>query len=209
MADFDMIIEEVARTADTPWLEEHFHPYGLRKDTYAYCLGVDCGDGRELVRAFTFSDPTPEHVGVVDGFRKHLSNVRPKGFWDYVFALDTYDYLCPESRRFRTDDPEPKLNPEASAVVVPILAQSRGFILWHFQLEHLIGLFDARAERCRTLRKDFNAKRPNAEVWMLKQMIDCCLSLHDFVVGRTMVYGTMVPSLEGARMLALASASSD
>jgi len=201
MADFDMIIEEVARTADTPWLEEHFHPYSLRKEKYAYCLSIDRGNGRELVRGFVFSDPTPKRIGAIDGFREHLKKVSPEGFWDYVFALDTYDHLCPESRRFRTDDPEPKLSTEASAVVEPILAQSRGFVLWHFQLEHLIGLFDARAERCRTLRKDFNAKRPDAEAWMSKQFIDHGLSFYNFVAGRTIVSGTIVPSLESAHAL--------
>jgi len=207
MASLDMITEEVALTADAAWLEKHFHPYSLRKDSHAYCLGVDCGNGRELVRSFTFSDPTPERIGAVDGFREHLARVSPKGYWDYVFALDTYDHLCPESRRFRTDDPEPKLSPEASAIVEPILSQSRGFILWHFQLEHLIGLFDARAERCRTLRQDFNAKRPNAEAWMAKQLIDRNRTLYNFVVGRTLICGTLVPSLEGALALSRALAS--
>jgi len=206
MADTDRIVEEVVKTADTPWLAEHFHQYSLQKDTYAYCLSVDRGNGRELVRSFTFSEPTPERLGVVDGFRKHLAGVRPDGFWDYIFALDTYDHLCPESRRFRTDEPEPRLSSEASAVVEPILAQSRGFVLWHFQLEHLIGLFDNRAERCRTLRKDFNAKRPSAEAWMSKQMIDENTTLYDLAVGRTMISGTWVPSLEGARVICRALA---
>ena len=201
MTGLDRVTEEVVRTGDTSWLEEFFHPYSLKKENYAYCLHVDRGGRRELVRGFLFSDPPPARLGMIDGFSEHLARVRPEGFWDWVFALDTYNYLAPGVFRFRTEKPEPELGPGISAAIESILSGSRGFIVWHFQLEHLVGLFDARAEHCRAVRRDFNAKRPSAEAWMSRRIIEDGVSLHDLVASRTMPGGTVVPSLEEARML--------
>ncbi len=201
MRGMERIREEVVRTSDEPWLEEFFHRYSLKKEPYAYCLYVERGGQRELALGFLFSDPAPAGFGPISGFARHLESIRPEGFWDLVFALDTYSYLRPKVVRFRSEKAEPELGPEMSAVLEPLLAGSRGFIVWHFQLEHIIGLFDARAEHCRKLRQDLNAKRPNAEAWMGQREIEPGLSLYDFVVSRMMIAGTMVPGLEGALIL--------
>lgn len=126
MTGLDRVTEEVVRTGDTSWLEEFFHPYSLKKENYAYCLHVNRGGRRELVRGFLFSDPPPARLGMIDGFSEHLARVRPEGFWDWVFALDTYNYLAPGVFRFRTEKPEPELGPgDIGRHRVDSLGQSR------------------------------------------------------------------------------------
>jgi len=198
MCGLERVTEEVVRTSDTPWLEEFFHRYSLKKERYAYCLYVDSQEKLELVRGFLFTPREEPRIGPITGFVDHLSRIQPKGFVDVMFALDTYNYLCPDAFTFRTETPRPRLGPEMSGVIGPLLSESRGFILWHSQLERLVGLYDHRAEHCRKLRQDFNAKRPNARAWLEQKKVEDNLSLYDFVQLRTTSVGTMVPSLEGA-----------
>ena len=198
MRGMERIREDVVRTSDGPWLEEFFHRYSLKKERYAYCLYVDSGKELELARGFLFTPKEETQVGQLDGFVRHLEQVKPTGFMDVMFALDTYNYPHPEVSRFKTETPEPKLGPEMSAVIEPLLAGSRGFILWHYQLEHVLGIYDRSAEHCRTLRKDFNAKRPGALAWMEQREVEDNLSLYEFVLSRVPVGGTNYPNLEGA-----------
>ncbi len=198
MREFERIREEVVRTSEAPWLEEFFHGYSLKKEAYAYCLYVEQDKGRELVRGLLFTPREEPPTGPLDGFVEYLMRIEPKGFMDVMFALDTYNYLCPDVFGFRTEEPEPQLGPGMSGVIEPLLSDSRGFIVWHYQLEHICGLFHGSVEFCRQIRKGFGAKHPSARAWMEQREVEDDLSLYCFILLRTMIGGTMVPSLEGA-----------
>lgn len=161
---------------------------------YAWAIYID-GESPSLVDGYlTGSLEGNETTGFKTDFKEFLDQIQPSGFLDHLFALDFYklrrtveDFIFP-----RTFDYLP--------VVDDILQDSRGFLLWHHQLELLFRGFYDDTDKVVNLRKGINARDPEA-FEMAGSLMLGATSLEDVIWERMVLGHTLFQNVKGALLL--------
>ena len=134
------------------------HLKDWRDYRYAYAIYIT-GEPPRLIDGYLADHMVPS---VMTDFGDYLGQVGFTSFMDHLFALDFYklrwhkdlevsDLVEPANSEFRQ-----------LPVVDEILKDSRGFLLWHHQLECLFRAFHDDADKAVDLRKQINTKVPEA-----------------------------------------------
>ena len=130
------------------------------------------------------------------GFQAHLKKHQPKCLTDLVFLIDSY--------HLGVNRPEYSLDSglfRDMGVVDDILKDSKGTLLWHYQLDHLFGCFYQDWNRVIELRKDINRKK--TEVFDLAEKLKFAqgTTLNDVIRERMIFSVTSPPNFRGALVL--------
>lgn len=160
----------------------------------AYAVYISKGNIRPI-----FGDLTMERTdqsGHRTGFQAHLKNHQPKSVTDLVFLIDSYHLglkrpgYTLNSGQFRD-----------MGVVDQILKDSKGILLWHYQLDHLFGCFYRDWNKVIELRKDLNRKK--TEVFALGEQLkfDQGNTLNDVLRERMVFSVTVYPNFQGGLAL--------
>lgn len=159
---------------------------------YARAIYVD-GESPSLVDGYLTD--SHETLGFKTDFRNYLDQIQPLGFLDHLFAVDYY-----KLRRTTKDLTLPNKTFDYVPVVDDILTDTRGFLLWHHQLEWLFRAFFDDTAKVVRLRKRINAKKPEAFELAGSLMLDN-MSLENVIWERMALGYTVFPNVKGALAL--------
>jgi hypothetical protein len=120
------------------------------------------------------------------GFKEFLEAHKPRSFADTLFLLHMFPHEDFAHYRFG-DHP----------IISDILRESRGFLLWHYQLENLFRLFYLNNDEVVDLRKAINAKK-NAIYELSRTLAVGQVSLYEVVKERMVLGITSFPNMRGA-----------
>lgn len=119
-------------------------------------------------------------------FKEFLKANKPESFWDTLFHLHIFP--CGDFDKYRFGN---------VPIISDILRESRGFLLWHYQLENLFRLFYLDNDKAIKFRKAITAKE-NEAYELSKSLMVGRVSLYEIIKER-MVFGfTMFPNMRGA-----------
>jgi len=121
--------------------------------------------------------------GFPESFGKYVKKTNPKTLGDYMFFLDAYersgfyDFSLDAiyNRKFKKNN-----------AIDEMLADSRGFLLWHYQLENLIGFFFFDNTKQLEVRKGLQSaiRRDEYMKEAKKMKFTKNLSLYDIITER-------------------------
>jgi hypothetical protein len=191
--------EQIFEVSSNLELAKSFFPEVNDLEAYhlAHCICI----GEDQVIAGTLSKELGEgeSLGFMSCFSEYLKRSAPQTFKDFLFLLDFYrgrrvgrsvgDIFDLMSHVF------PKIQ-----IVDEILEDSRGLLLWHHQLEHLFRAFYDDITKVVRLRKQINAKVPDAFDIAESLKFDG-ISLADIVEERMVLGFTVSPNVKGASTL--------
>ena len=146
-----------------------------------------------------FGDLTIERTdqsGHRTGFQAHLKKHQPKSMTDLVFLIDSY-HLGLKRPGYTLDSGQFR----DMGVVDQILKDSKGILLWHYQLDHLFGCFYRDWNKVVELRRDLNRKK--TEVFDLGENLkfDQVTTLNDVIRERMIFSITSYPNFKGGLAL--------
>lgn len=194
-----MIKERVFEIENEPALAKALFPEidGLDRHRYAYAVYLS-KEQPELVLGHV-TDTLPEGIkpGFLHDFRDFITLRPPKSFTDLAFLLDFYHYNA--TRLHHRYDPN-RLRFAPIGIVNDMLKESRGMLLWHYQLENLLRLFVSDNEKVVRLRKSINAQRRSAYDATRKMRLEKT-SLADIITERMLFFNTCNPNIKGALAL--------
>ena len=78
---------------------------------------------------------------------------------------------------------------------------SKGILIWHYQLENLLGLFFNAHDRVVELMRDINAKKVESMNLTENLRFDEKISLNDILSERMIFFNTVYPNSNGAFQL--------
>jgi hypothetical protein len=122
---------------------------------------------------------------------------RPQRFMDYLFFVDVYPIFKNQPKVEELCQPEFK----EYYIVDELLKDTRGFLLWHYQLENLINLFFGKSDKAMDLCRGINAKYPEALEKAKQLRFTEGLKLFDVISERMILGATKYPNIEGAHNL--------
>jgi hypothetical protein len=123
-------------------------------------------------------------------FEAYLDGLHGRSFSDAIYAVETYY----QAKRTGCGLPDPYPLRPAEPVIDDLLRESRGWLLWQFQLENVCGLFMSSRTRAMEFRRRLNQRHPDAwrEAARMRTMSGRTL---DDVLEERMVFGQAVPGL--------------
>lgn len=192
---YDNVKEKIYEVGSEPQLAKSLfsHLSDWQDYRYAYAIYID-GESPSLVDGYLTEAPH-DTTGFRTDFKNYLDEIQPLGFLDHLFAVDFYklrrtveDFIFP-----RTFDYVP--------VVDDILRDSKGYLLWHHQLELLFRGFYDVTDKVVNLRKGINARDPEA-FEMAGSLRHGAMSLEDVIWERMVSRShTVQPNVRGACLL--------
>ena len=202
------LVEEVFAIQDRLEMARAFFPIVDNIDSfqYAHCIYL-AGEKDLFVDGYFFDDDDdwgPRTPGFRSHFQEYLEAAKPVRFKDYLFLTDLYrlvlDRLSPKdlSASDLVELSERKFDPVP--IVDEILEDSRGFLLWRWQLESLVRAFYCEQDRVLRLCRGINNNLCNAwdETHSLKFGTR---SLYSILVERRALPFTILPNIKGAVLL--------
>jgi hypothetical protein len=198
--------EGILRTLEcpvAPILEEHFDPATIRRCPLAYCLYIDKGHHLEMIDCLLMP-ATEGPVGYIDNFSAFLARQSPDNFRDLLSLLDIYHFLL-FSGLFSgfTEVPDLPAHSKMTGLLADEMMESfvndsKGYLIWHHQLENILCLNFRIREDALELRKDLNARK--AEAWSRLKDIGSG-ELYSFINSRMIFGHTKKPNIAGAARL--------
>lgn len=205
MKYLEFIKEGIVSIAEYP-----FHPF-FRSDfkdmddtelkkygPMAYCLYIE-RDGK----------PTPiisilgcggDKKKSMDGFKKHFLKYKPQSFKDILLLLTAYDWYLLRKTRFDPFKTNKKCEGKSPiySVFNSLLEDSKGNIIWSYQLQNILGMYFHGIEDIVRMRKDINARKADAFKVLEGINIDSKRTLRDYIDAR-MIFGNVTfPNIRGA-----------
>lgn len=190
--------ERVFEIALEPELAKALFPEIKVLDRHRYAYAVYFAKPARLILGHVSNTlPGGWKPGFMQDFREFIMRHPPRSFMDTVFLLDFYNFNA--TRLHHRYDPN-RLDFSPIGIVNDMLKDSRGVLLWHFQLENLIRLFVRDSEKVTRLRKGINAQMRSAYD-AAKDMRLGNESLADIITERMLFFGTCYPNVRGALAL--------
>lgn len=190
--------ERVFEIVREPELAKALFPDIKDVESYQYGYAVHLAKPARLIIGHV-SNTLPEgwKPGFMHDFREFITRHPPRSYYDTVFLLDFYHFNA--TRMHHRYAPN-RLDFSPIGTVNDMLKDTRGVLLWHYQLENLIRLFVTDPEKVSQLRKSINAQRRSAYgavkgVWLG----DSCLA--DIITERMLFFNTCYPNVGGALAL--------
>ncbi len=219
----DSVKEGRFRLAAAPWLRKWIAsnygiplPNGVNAEL-ADCIYTEYEGNRTVVSFCAFEDmPDEPDTACCHDFVEYLLTHQPASYADLLFLTRMYHYrdfvtcVGGESEHISSQAGHRQrgtLRSPTGRIIEDMLRDSRGHILWHFQLEGIFNLFIPLQCRCKDLRMGIGRKDPTAFATMKSIQIESNLTLYDLVVSRMlklsngeMLY-TYPADFRGARVL--------
>ena len=152
-------------------------------DDYKYAYIVYDKNAKRLIKAFwgATTDELEKWRGFAGALDKYIKKEDPKKLVDYMFFLD----IRTRSKigNFSMEDIYGRKF-EENVIVDGILADSKGFLLWPYQLENLIGLFYFDTTKPSELGKGLSVFRDEYVQEAKEMKLKNNLSLYDVIVQR-------------------------
>ncbi|MDD5450286.1 MAG: hypothetical protein PHT49_00060 [Desulfovibrionales bacterium] len=195
------IKEEIFPANSRPWLRRFFSEkaldWAIRNEFYGYCIYTERTSEIKLIYG-TLINPSfvAEWTRERNAFARYIEKYYPRSFKETLFYLDLYPHKPEEiiggfhSGRSTT-----------AGVMELMLKDTRGILLWHQQVEDMINLFVRDRTKIMALRKDINAKRPEAIEFLTQIHIEKNLTLMDFIQNRMIRGYTRHPNVTGASVV--------
>lgn len=156
---------------------------------------VYTSDDAKLIYHYKFEGSESD---VKRSFKDELSyfikEYKAEGIKDFLFFLGIF---CP-IRADPTIKTISQYNFRKHPIVDDILAESKGLLLWDYQMECLCGLFCDIARGAVNLRKGLNIRDPRCEEMAKKYKFNEDLSLYDVINERMVMDFTGQPNYRGA-----------
>lgn len=191
--------EQVFEVAAEPELAHALFPEipGLDEFKYAYAVYLS-KERPELVLGHV-ANMLPEgwKPGFMRDFRDFITFHPPRSFTDLAFLLDFYHFNA--VRIHHRYEPN-RLVFSPIGVVNDMLKESRGVLLWHYQLENLLRMFVSDNGKVARLRKGINAQRRSAYDAARGMKLEQT-SLADIITERMLFFNTCNPNARGALAL--------
>ncbi len=119
---------------------------------------------------------------------------KPKSIKDFLFFLGVF---CPIKHEI-TIKTISQCDVREYPILSDILEDTRGFLLWDYQLDFLCGLFCDVPRNAVSLRKGLNARDSRSEDIAKKYKFNENLSLYDVINKRMVMDFTVQPNFRGA-----------
>jgi len=195
----DLIRERVMKIAENYRLISQLFPKmvpkELKKYGYAYILYLE-GNAPQCIIGELATSENDFHYGDGPGFVAFLTANAPQGFSDVLYVIHLY-----KAKELYSGDVAKHSGFTPNAVADDMLKESRGYLLWHYQLENLIRLFETDPRKVVEIRMGINAKRANLFKQTSKFKLSENLSLNDIVSERAFEGCTSHPNIRGAYYL--------
>lgn len=199
MKALDIIKEETFLVGHKPWIKNEFSNDFISRDDIdewtAKCIYAEIGGEIKVITASMSAPPAPKERGA--GFVSYFKRYKPSSFKEILFLLDLYPVAI--------EDAIKKHKPLKSIIgraIEEILKETRGIILWNYQMENILALFIRNNVDVATVRKGINAKKPGAWYTTHIAKIDKQMTLEKLLRQRMrlgMALGhTKHPNLKGA-----------
>lgn len=194
MNSLNLIKEEIFPIEDKSWIAKFFPEKLFDKPIkgrwYADCIYMERQGEIKLIRGTL--TPDCKEKAERYAFVKYIQRYNPQSFKEILFFLDLYPFELPDINRLYQS------KSKMAEVIESIIEDSRGLILWHYQLEDIISLFVRDRNRVVSIRKGVNAKR-NEDIEALKQIkIEKFTTLLNFINERILRGFTRYPNIQGA-----------
>jgi len=201
MAKYDKLVEILFETRSNFKLAKTLYPgwKDLRDYQYTHCVYINGPTKFPIIGYLTNCLDENEQMGISKDFVQFLKKLKPISFYDCLFVVDVY-HLSNFSHKYPgksiKDFRIPKFN--RIELVDEILQISQGLLIWHYQLEKLLGVCIPNLSKVYELRKDLNAKKAKAWERIKSLMLFDEISLYD-VISKRMAFGiTTFPNMAGA-----------
>ena len=194
MKALDLIKEEIFPAEDKPWLSEFFSEEYLKPGWYAHCIYIDMQGEIRLIWGKVMQCPEKDRkrIGFIDYIEKH----KPDSFQEILFLLDLYP-RDPETLTVNFS----QFKPSMGEVIEYLLKDSKGVILWHYQLENILNIFFTKRAEVLSIRKGINAKKADVIERVNKFHISETTTLWDFIFSIMCLGYTVYPNIQGAYVL--------
>lgn len=206
MSKLDLIKEESFPVKDKPWLKKFFPTRCLKRGWYAQCIYTDFEGEAKLIWGSVAPYCLEDKRG--KGFKHYIKKRRSNRFHEILLLLDLYTgYLRGADSEPYSIDPETitkhfiQVQSSMGEVVTDLLKESKGIILWHYQLENLLNLFIMDRADVLSTRKGINAKEASVFNRLERFHIDGSLTFTDFITNRMYLGYTVFPNVMGAHIV--------
>lgn len=222
MENLDIVKEERFRVGDKPWMKRFFtHIEDIQDNWTAKCIYAEIDGEIKLIdysvrsptrtlvvpRDFVVISPMKPRVllhspafvpkGKRKGFVNYLKKYKPASFKDILFLLDLY----PEDIEDEIKRHKP-LNSVMGDAIEEILDETKGIILWNYQMERVLNLFIKDRDEIVAARKAINAgMSPDFYEKLCGYKIDKKTTLPDLISNRIVFHIQIYPNIDGAFIL--------
>ena len=197
MEALELIKEEIFPVAKKPWIKKIFND--IPDDYTVKCIYAEINGEISIVSATAMAGPFPltpeEEKSMGNDFTSYIRKHRPSNFKDLLLLLTLYPVdLEGEIKRHKP------LESSIGDVIEALLGESKGILLWNYQMENILSLFINDRDEILAVRKGINAKKPDAFSMARKMWIDRETTLEDLIINRTLggYKCTRDPDLQGA-----------
>lgn len=196
--DLSRLKEETFETSKNPrfvmQLFHSTHDRNYEKGVLAHVVYVD-GDVKSLINGCLFKGTKKDiKRNFMDELLWFIKKCNPGSIFDFVL----FNSLFCTVRGTPTIKNILDYNFRGCEVVNDILADSRGLLLWDYQLESLCGLFCDIPKFAVNMARGLNIRDPRSEDIAKKHKFNKDLSLYDVVSERMVMDVTCRPDFKGA-----------
>lgn len=187
------------RTATDPDLTHSLFPHVERPELFQSGYAVLVESAQPVLLGHLSS---ADRLIEGEPFKRHIERYSPSSFWDAVFVADTFAASVTSIEN--GSEPLPILDIEMDHIPFAdeILEQSRGLVIWHHQLEQLVGLFGYDQGERSAFRKGINCKRAEYFAEAERLSVVPGVTLRDVIEKRMSFRGTMSANLRAGHLLA-------
>jgi hypothetical protein len=200
MKNLNKIKERIFEVGREPELANALFPgsKNLERHKYAYAVYLTGAKPKLILGHVANSLPRGWKTGYMGDFKSFIIRNPPRSFMDLVFLLDFYHFNS--TRLHHRYDPN-RLPFSSIGIVNNMLKESRGVLLWHYQLENLLRLFVADSAKVTQLRKGINAQKQAAYNQANGMQLTEKYSLNEVITERMLFFNTCSPNCRGALVL--------
>jgi hypothetical protein len=209
MKGLDKIVERVMKVSEEPkfirekfvfWEEEE-----LSKCTHARVIYAELPNNRLFIDGYVMEQKDFEHfekgirLGPKEDFRNFLQSGHPKTFNDVLVLLTIYfsleDHSTVDNNRYALPlKPFPLKDP----IVDSILYESKGYLMWKYQLEKFIGLFESDIDVINRLTPMIRLRKHLGFEWLKTKFIRKGISLKNVFEERMILDRVYQPKMHSA-----------
>lgn len=198
MKNLDTIVDRVIKISeDYEFIKENFYCLNEENFQYARIIYANLPNGRLFIDGYIDTqDSFTEHEKAGEDFKLFLLYAQPKTFNELVVIMTIYPSLIYGDHVLPFLPLKPF--PSQSLGVDEILCESNGHLVWVYQLEKLIGLFEPNTASIADRVKAVRIKDPAIFEWMATKFVCNGLTLKDVVEKRTLLAGVYRPRMHAA-----------
>jgi hypothetical protein len=208
MSTLDKIKEEVFKVHANPELADYFFHDLLAvegdRDSYADCIYIDHGERKELILGALVDSLDDIPTGHFDDFREYLRELDPKSLMGFTYAIDSFRLRSRDFDRGRPIPTHDLIEPKFRRIPMldDILEGSRGWLVWHHQLEWMLRVFCDDIDKSIRFRKDINKALADAFRFAESFEFEKGYTLSDAIFDRRIWgFATLYPSIKEASSL--------